>query len=562
MTQGILTTRDYKHFKIISSDDDTTILYETPEGRENEALLAKGCLPGDTVEWTGSRYNLIERSTHSTLVGTLELASRTTYGMTSRGSHIFLFIPYNRAYPPFLVGSSEKDRSTHRIALVDVDTWDTKTSQFPRGQLQKLLGPVGNLEAEEEALIWLAHPWPSLRAKRIDAPTHPIPALEADAHRQRITGYTFNIDPPGCRDIDDVITLEQVTDSEWRITITIADVAAFVDEMGALDILASTFGQTLYKDGEAIRPMLPPSISEGACSLICGEDRYGVSMSFLWNRATCERSPVIWSESIIHNTMTFTYEDAMTSVSEPLTILREIAGGEADSHKWIEYMMLLYNKEAAKLLREARVGILRSHSPPDMERLAKYSAWDSGLAQLAMESAKYCLANQEGALAHFGIGAEVYCHASSPLRRYADLMNQRIIKQLIRGKREGLMVTVPVHDLNARSKATKQYERNLLFLREVLTHSSSEGHRIVSGRILAISSDRQQCSVWIDAWKKKMNVHAHDLDEFEEGELVNVQCAMNLLGRHWKDRMVIRLSKVRSEDTGCQAEQCHAQVSP
>jgi exoribonuclease R len=558
MTQGILTTRDYKHFKIILTDDDTTIIHETPEGRDNEALLAKGCLPGDTVKWTGTRYSLVERSTHSTLVGTLELASRTTYGMTSRGSHIFLFIPYNREYPPFLVGSSEKDRSTHRIALVDFDSWDIQTSQFPRGLLQRILGPVGNIEAEEEALLWLAHPWPSLRTKRIDAPIYPIPALEADAKRQKITGYTFNIDPPGCRDIDDVITIEQITDTEWRITVTIADVATFVDEMGALDILASTFGQTLYKDGEAIRPMLPPSISEGACSLICGEDRHGVSMSFVWNRVTCERSPVIWTESIIHNMATFTYDNAMNTQSEPFTILREVTGGSADSHQWIEYMMLLYNKEAAKLLRDARVGILRSHSSPDMQRLAKYSTWDSKLSQLAMESAKYCLADQEGAISHFGIGADVYCHASSPLRRYADLMNQRILKQLIRGKSDGVMVTVPIQDLNIRSKISKQYEKNLLFLREVLSHTG--GPRIVSGRILDITADRQKCSIWIDAWKKKMTIHNHDLDVFEEGEIVNVECAMNLLGRHWRDKMVIRLTKCASTD--CQVEQCPAPAEP
>jgi exoribonuclease R len=561
MVQGILTTRDYKHFKIISSDDETSVLYETPEGRDNEALLAKGCLPGDTVEWTGTRYTLVERSGHGILVGTLELASRTTYGMTSRGSHIFLFIPYNRAYPPFLVGSSEKDRSTHRIALIEFDSWDTKTSQFPRGQLQRLLGPVGDRDAEEEALIWFAHPWPSLRAKRIDAPSHPIPALEADAQRQRITGYTFNIDPSGCRDIDDVITVEKVEgedNDQWRITVTIADVAAFVDEMGALDILASTFGQTLYKDGEAIRPMLPPSISEGACSLIPGEDRHGVSMSFLWNRSSGEVGHVTWSESIIHNIATFTYDEASQSDMQPLTILREITGGSSDSHKWIEYMMLLYNKEAAKLLRDARVGILRSHSPPDIERLAKYSAWDSGLAQLAMESATYCSADKDGQLAHFGIGADVYCHASSPLRRYADLMNQRILKQLIRGKREGLMVTVPIQDLNARSKAVKQYEKNLLFVRELLSHT--DGPRIVSGRILDIAPDRQKCSVWIDLWKKKISIHAHDLGGFEEGEIVQVECAMNLLGRHWKDRLVIRL--IKFVNRGCQAERCLSQVAP
>lgn len=550
--QGILSTRNYKQFTILSPDDGKTVLHESPalEGCGNVALLAKGCLPGDTVEWTGSRYNLIERTGHPMLVGTLELASRTTYGMTSRGAFIFLFVPYNKSYPPFVVGSSEKDRSTHRLAVIQVDSWDSATSQFPRGRLEHMLGPVGDLKAEEDALLWHACPWPSLRTKHVIPPNHPIPALEADARRRILTGFTFNIDPPGCRDIDDVITMEHIAGTQrWNVTITIADVAAYVDEMGALDILASTFGQTLYKDGEAVRPMLPPTLSEGTCSLLAGAERRGVSMTFVWDRTTRQRGEVQWFESIFTNDASYTYEQFQVETRASREVLREVAGGSDDSHKWVEAMMLLYNTEAAKLLRSTGTGILRRHTAPDAERLARYVAWDPSLARLAMSSATYCLADETD-VAHFGIGTEVYCHASSPIRRYADLMNQRILKQIIRGTTEGLMVSVPVEDLVVREKAAKQYEKKLVFLRELLG-----GPRTVVGRILEIVPEQSKIRVWVETWKTIVSVRG-GADGFAEGEEVQLECAINLLSRRWSERMVVRVSK--SASTDCQEAQCPA----
>ena len=532
-TTGVLYTKDYQHFQI--HDENGKVLIEF-EG----AVLAKGCLPGDNVSFINETKTLtqIERGDYPILVGTLELASRTTYGLTTRGHNIYLFVPYNRSFPAFHVGSSHKDRTCHQIALVKYDSWDAAKSQFPRGNLDRLLGPAGDLKAEEAALQWLAHPWASLRNKDVPAPS--LVFGEAAVVRKPVCGFTFNVDPSGCRDIDDVISLERVEDDkgEWICTITIADVAAYVEEMSAIDILASTTGQTLYKDGEAICPMLPTSLSEEMCSLKAGEQRRGVSLEFRWSENGI--SDVKWFESLFTNQQTFTYEQFEASqiperyaLQKITTYLEKSSTLITDSHKWIEAAMKFYNVTSGKLLRECGAGILRRHSAPDRERFEKYASLNPELSRLAQNSAEYCLADETD-VCHFGLGAESYCHATSPIRRYADLMNQRILKQIIRGNKEGLFVSVPVDDLNLRSKAAKSFEKNIHYLRALL-----DGPKDVDGCILDLSETKIR--IWIPSWQKIVSLHPEPGRNLAEGQAARIRFAINLLGRHWRERIITKM---------------------
>jgi VacB/RNase II family 3'-5' exoribonuclease len=87
------------------------------------------------------------------------------------------------------------------------------------------------------------------------------------------------IDPAGSRDLDQAVHIAADGDG-YLVNYAIADVAAFVQAGGALDAEARRRGETLYFPDLRV-PLHPPSLSEGAASLLPGQVRPAV----LWRMA-------------------------------------------------------------------------------------------------------------------------------------------------------------------------------------------------------------------------------------------------------------------------------------
>ena len=541
-----LRTKNYTHFEVVN--DATYVIEHTFEGAAN----ANKALLGDEVILDASNtLTLVARAPHPILAGYLELNSKTTYGLTKKGMPLYLFVPLHPAYPSFMVASSSKDRSTKQVALVEFLEWEPDRI-LPRGSLKQLLGPAGDLKAEETALLWNACPWSSL--------TQGLTVLEDDCpSRPILKGTTFNIDPEGCKDIDDCVTLLQ-DGEDWLLTITIADVASAIEELGAVDCMAAAQGQTLYRDGVAVKPMLPPFYSENECSLVPGVPRRGVSLTVAFNKHLTFCTPV-WSEMLITNQTSYTYESFEKSAKAEAEVLGRLVSAlhgspVTDPHEWIEVLMVYYNTEAAKLLLKAGVGILRTHSEPDLARLEKYAKIGPDLKGLASSAAQYTLIGSQATYEHWGLGRSAYCHASSPLRRYADLANQRLLKQLIRGNTKSLIISVPMEDLNQRAKVSKGYERDRVFLNALL----SDGKRVFDAIVLDLEEENGLAKIclWIPEWQQKAKMRAKIVEktdrvwrigsadesgshELSEGQTVRVECGMNVGARRWKDRLVLRI---------------------
>ena len=501
---NMLQTKDYKHFRVGDIEF---------EG----AALAGRALPGDTVQVEQGQVTVVQRAQHKNIVGTLELASKVRYGLTARNYPIFLFTPFAESYPPFYVGCSQKDVSQNVLAVIDFSHWD---DTCPRGSLIQIFGPAGELIVEEEALAVHASP---LRWKKLGELVEPEPLSN------RALGITFHVDPVGCRDIDDAITLHPIDTVNTEVSIHIADVASWLRVNPELIDKAQAISQTLYRDGTAIRPMFPLELSEGKFSLLPGHDRRVVTLKFIWNKAQNEMSVPVWKMEMIRVSQSFTYHSVTNSMvsGELGEICSGIAGRQVtDSHEWIEQLMLLYNREAAKMLLAAGVGVLRRHAGVLQERFEAYAALGLPADRLAMAAGEYCDATAADTQ-HWGLAAAAYCHASSPIRRWSDCANQMILQDIIAG-RAPVALHTDIAQMNARSKAVKAYERDLIFVRAVLEPSKKPLDGIVA----------EPGRVWVPKWGR---IVKGDTSGIPCGAAVAIKYFCDATKRNWKRRLVLKI---------------------
>jgi exoribonuclease R len=448
------------------------------------------------------------------LVGVLELASKYRYGLTSHGTPLYLFRPYDEKSPDFVVGSNERDLSKNQIAVVDVPgRIITDGVQKPRGSLVRLIGPVGERDAETAAL--LQHYCPTTHPRTAAAATGSDTA-DSRIELSHATGWiTFHVDPPGCRDIDDAIAYHPET---GRMAITIADVASTIQMGSALDRIAKEIGTSFYDlEGRVVRPMLPPALSEDALSLLPGQRRRGVSYIFGPNGIR------EWALSWITVAHSFTYEAFAVSDIATMVALSK----EKDPHDWIADMMILYNGRAAALLKKHGIGLLRTQAATAAAQPG--DKWPPALKHLANEAALYEPVSAENQ-GHAGLGLSAYAHASSPLRRYADLVNQRILTALITNREfvmHDIIDTTAIH-LNARTKAAKRWTRDLTFLAHV---SPGKVHEIA---VLWISEKQ----VWVPAWNMILKLRHSVPEPPVPGTEDRIQIFCDPTRRNWKRRIL------------------------
>jgi exoribonuclease R len=252
--------------------------------------------------------------------------------------------------------------------------------------------------------------------------------------------------------------------------------------------------------------MLPPSISTRDLSLVKGCYRNTLSLSILWSSASgIETSK--WSCSRVSVDKAYTYNEAQSDNSSEFLILKQIVNDLAKkprntSEEWVETLMIYYNTEAGKLLKANGMGILRHHTEPDMEKFAMFSAIDPTLEKMAFSAAVYVPSNVQGR--HWGLETEDYAHASSPLRRYADLYNQRCMLSIL--KNSEMKITqnprMLCRQLNLLQKNSKAFDRDEFFI----TTLAKAMHPVLQPLVIEMNIEKQFIKVWVKEWNRIIRI--------------------------------------------------------
>ena len=210
------------------------------------------------------------------------------------------------------------------------------------GKIVEILGESGDFYTEELSIIrsyGLIEEFPAeVERAAEEVARQPItPGKRRDLRNL----LTITIDGEDTRDIDDAVSLER-DGQNYVLGVHIADVSHYVKLNGKLDREAYARGTSVYFP-DMVLPMLPKALSNGACSLNEGEDRYAMSCFMVFDQSGKKLGYDI-CESIIKSDHRMTYTE-VTAILD---------GDEAVTKKYADVAPMLREMEKLCLKLEKR----------------------------------------------------------------------------------------------------------------------------------------------------------------------------------------------------------------
>jgi len=315
---------------------------------EIEASKTESVVSNSQKEPTG-RVIAIKRRNWRPYCGSLQKKSST---------YLTLFVPVDRRIPKIRIHSKRIPELLDKRIVVAIDTWE-RNSMFPSGHIMEELGVEGNLETETKVLL---HENSIVTRAFPKAVLDCLPGDEfqftSDTFKDRkdIRNWCiFSIDPPGCTDIDDALSIQLEENGNYMIGVHIADVTSFVSQDSALDREASDRSTTVYLADRRIE-MLPARLSSDLCSLKENETRFAFS-ALITVDSMGNVVHVEFARTVIRSRKAFTYAEAQDYLQR---------AREKDTKDCTEIeLSLLRLMDMARILRKRRFenGALRLSSP-------------------------------------------------------------------------------------------------------------------------------------------------------------------------------------------------------
>ncbi|MCF6246813.1 MAG: RNB domain-containing ribonuclease [Desulfobacula sp.] len=293
--------------------------------------------------------------------------------------------------------------------------------------------------------------------------TSPINFLD-DPKRKDLTDIPLiTIDGQSTLDFDDAISLEK-TDTGYTLGIHIIDVDAYIQSGDIIDLSARERASSIYMPDDKI-PMLPSKLSEDLCSLKENEIRPGISTIIRMNRFfEIQDYEIVPSIIKVHTQMSYAEANLLNGKNDPITSLYKIAtllrdkrlkagaiqitlpevniwleengeigyakiDRENPSRMLVSEMMIYANSLMAEFISYHKIpAVFRSQAAPK-QRI--FNGIETSLIKNFMQRKQLSRAIiSTRPEMHSGLGVKAYVTATSPIRRYHDLLTQRQIKSV------------------------------------------------------------------------------------------------------------------------------------
>ncbi|XP_053720299.1 DIS3-like exonuclease 1 [Synchiropus splendidus] len=261
---------------------------------------------------TGRVVGVLQRNWRDYVV---TFPSRDPGPSQSRSSQRILTVPWDRRIPKIRISTQQFDTLKDHRVVVRLDSWES-SSQYPNGHTVRVLGRAGELETEVQTILIencvQVAPFSEAQLKEmpVSSPEHPwsVDPSQVPVRRDlRETHLVFSIDPLGCEDVDDTLSVRRLGEGLLELGVHIADVTHFVKEGSLTDLEARSRATTYYLADRRF-DMLPAVLSADVCSLLGGVDRYAMSVLWKLEAATLAVRSVWFGRTIIRSSYQLHYQ--------------------------------------------------------------------------------------------------------------------------------------------------------------------------------------------------------------------------------------------------------------
>ncbi|AFZ60544.1 VacB/RNase II family 3'-5' exoribonuclease [Anabaena cylindrica FACHB-243] len=424
---------------------------ETQKAKGQQEFLARveQALNGESVEWQRPDRQRLE---------TLEKYAALMADIVRMGVN---FDSLARAYPPpapvletmNMLGRSATPQAAFQL-LIDLGWWSSHENLFLRRSSIPVQFPNKVLEVAQQ---------------RLD-----FPPTDLDVNRLDLTHLkVYTIDDESTTEIDDGLSWELLPDGQERLWVHIADPTRWLIPEDELDLEARKRGSTVYLPTGMI-PMFPEVLATGPMSLVQGKICCALSFGIVLNQTGSVEDYSI-HPTLMKPTYRLTYEDVDEMLELGVEAEPEIAAianlakrrktwrynqgaisinmpeamikvkdddisidilDDSSSRQLVAEMMILAGEVAARYGQTHNIplpfrGQPQPELPPEEELLQLPPGFVRSCAM------RRCMPKSEMSITpvrHAGLGLDTYTQATSPIRRYSDLLTHFQLKAHLRGE--------------------------------------------------------------------------------------------------------------------------------
>jgi exoribonuclease-2 len=325
---------------------------------------------------------------------------------------------------------------------------------------------AGRVDPSMDRFLVIAGIDPRFSSELVEAAAELVPYNHVESRLDYQDAAAFTIDDEDTREVDDALTLRRER-NEIIVGIHIADISAFVKKGDVLDAEASQRSSTIYLPSISVR-MFPERLSTDLASLRAGAPRPAFTVEVRFDdQGNRTGYRIVLSTINVRRRLSYDDADLAIESDEALHTLLEIAKQLQDARSkrgaitfrrpelkvrvygedieikkinpsspsriLVSEMMILANGLSADFASVNNVPVIyRTQEPREAVAVEDTPAIEA----LAFDRLRKTFKRSRLSLTpglHSGLGLNAYTQASSPIRRYADLVTQRQFTAMLTG---------------------------------------------------------------------------------------------------------------------------------